>query len=228
MYNKKEMISEIPDGEASGKEGIDYFSHFLSLSSDNEFIPLVCLGDGERIQTNSKINFCYSLKIKRFPTSTRRLPRFCEQLSSYTTTAIGLDKIGIERGYFNSYGITYYYNEKDEIITPLMALCVRNSRLFKLEKVPNPDDISLLVANEFITNPEHLKVYRNVNKLYIKDLEDQIDIICTNNLTDRCFKAPEIQMPQFKTISDKIKHLQDLNRVLVSDESIDTRLSVEF
>lgn len=199
-----------------GHEGIDYTSFFPSLSENNEYIPIRTLMDGELItfKKSGKKNFLYKLCIPLDIGTTGRVSRFCANL--FTTGWFKIQNLNITQPYFSTLGMVFHIREEDFTVTPLMALSVKSSQLFNIDRRnPNPNQFCLVIDNKFISHEEHFKVFRNVNKQYIEEASYEVDVLYTNDLMRLCFNSSKLSLPKFPTMIDTINHMKDINKELI-------------
>jgi hypothetical protein len=197
-----------------------HITEFTSSSEESQFIPVNSLIDGELINFKNRRTFIYSLAL---PIPNIRDFRKAKKFSTFCKVILGERDIGswssiehrsLIKTYICCHGIILCVEEFPVKIFPLMVMSVKKDYLFSFSKDnPEPNKLCLVIDNSFINNPEHFKLYRNVKKYYIDDMEEKIDSHYTHNIMDSCYKA-EITLPKFKTIPDMIKHTNSINEVL--------------
>lgn len=210
-------VIKLPSSSIYGQDGANFTSVFPSLSQDNEYIPVRTLMDGELItfKKSGRKNFLYKLCIPNDISVTGRVSRFCFNL--FETGWFRIQNMNITQPYYSTCGMVFHIKEDDYTVTPLMALSVKSSQLFNVDrKNPDPNQFCLVIDNSFITNDEHFKVFRNVNKQYIEVAGSQIDVLYTNNLMGLCFNSPKLSLPKFATFAETVNHMKDVNTLITA------------
>lgn len=207
----------MPNSTRSGQapEG-DYTSDYPANAEYSSYIPVQSLSEGDLITypNGSKV-FLYSMTI---PVNNISGSKKFENFSKAFANSFywhKLDHRNITKTYIVNKGILMNVVEFPFKATPMMVLCVKRDSLYKLDKhILNPKDFCLVINREFIEDEEHFKLYRNVKKYYIDDVEDEIDILYTRDIIQTCYNLGPIELPKFKTIAEMINHTNSINELV--------------
>jgi hypothetical protein len=187
-----------------------------SLSSDNEYIPIHSLSEGELVRRGDHKVLIYKFHVPGSQLQSHKYNEFCE--------ALRLDMRPREHSwcrYRHSSHESDYVANKGTIIfrsnptVPMMMMAVKHKYLFDI--APKERDLSkfaLVINNDFINDAEHFKVYRNVNKLFIEKIADKIDMVYTNNIMSVLFNDKSFKPPKFLTIQQSLDYANKMNSIL--------------
>lgn len=207
----------IPDEYNVGTEENDYISSHSSLASENEFIPIYSLINGERLTAGEKVEFLYNLRFNYQVNHARRFSDFCNQIGSrHHNGFYRITHSTITKQYYSSPGSIIHIDEEHNII-PLLAMCVRKSQLFNVNRAnPDPKQFCLLIDRKFETDENHFKLFRNVKKNYIVGMEDKVDILFSNDITNLCFHSTKDRRPVFRTVAEMLL-ANDINSIVEAE-----------
>lgn len=184
-----------------------------SLDIFNEYIPLIALRSGELTRQAEKKIFSYHLALFSEQNSTNRMEAFCDHLKTGTNW-IKAKHRNFTKDYFGTYGTIIYMDENMRLV-PLMVLCVKRYYLYHLNReTPDPKHFCLLVDRKFYGDPEHYKLFRNVNRLFLPEIKEQIDVIESNEISDLCFNPGNDIAPKYKTVVDMLNDLKNINKLV--------------
>ena len=128
-------VLRMPTFGMSGQDGLHFTSVFPSLSSDNEYIPVCSLMNGELItfKKSGKKNFLYRLCIPNSISVTGRVSRFCANLFQ-PGGFFRIQNLNITEPYYSTQGMVFHIREEDFTVTPLMVLCAKSNQLFNIDR----------------------------------------------------------------------------------------------
>lgn len=214
----------MPSSNRIGKapEG-DYTSDYPANAEYSSYIPVQSLSEGDLITyKNGNKVFLYSMTIPVTNLNTNKKFESFAKAFAKATYWHKLEHRNITNTYIVHRGILMNMVEFPFKATPMMVLCVKRDSLYKLQRDKlNPSDFCLVVNRAFIDDEEHFKLYRNVKKYYIDEVEDEIDILYTKDIIQTCYNLGPIELPKFKTIPEMINHTNSINE-LVKESFSDT------
>lgn len=195
---------------------------YSALSEDNEYIPIQCLKNGEILKLTDRERkiLVYSLPVPTLSSAgvTSLINRFCGVLFKMRRTETGSwttisDRVMLSK-YYADVGILLHLDDNYEF-KPLLMLTVRRDYLFRMDK-GNPAHFCLVIDNSFIRgSTDSSKLYRNVKRIYIDELEkNQFDVLYTNDILRVCF-SKSIELPKFESITDMTSDFSSMNQSLL-------------
>lgn len=187
---------------------------YTALSDDNDYIPVSSLSTGYRLILRSRKTFMYGLPVLHWGAGMRKIHLICQQLSQRVN---GLCSSGtvFKRCYLVGNGVVLWRRNEDYRDIPLLLLCVKKDYLFSIDKDnPNPSQFALVIDRSFITDEEHFKLYRNVKRIYIDEIEQYLDVVYTNDIVNRCFEV-SLPKPGYKTITEMLNGFKQVNKLVV-------------
>ncbi len=97
-------------------------------------------------------------------------------------------------------------------------VCVNRNYLFDINK-KNPDEkqFVIVIDKTLITDEEHYKLFRNINRYYLSEIEDTLDVLYTNQLMDICFNNKSLENLKFNTVNEMLEDNQNMNNVLIQE-----------
>lgn len=187
-----------------------------SLSSmDNEFIPVHCLKGSKALEAGCVKTLLYEFYMYtgRYREITQ-FNRFGTQMLVYDATWYKLKHSTITRRYICNYGILI--DATDELkYKPLIMLCLKKEYAFSADKTnPSPTNFCVVIDRSLIRDEENFKLYRNIKKSYIDVIEQDIDVMYTNNIENICLKSMPLELPKLKTLTEVVGHYKSLNKYL--------------
>jgi hypothetical protein len=186
------------------------------LSIDNDYIPICSLRQGNTIGVGLNRVLLYDLPLV--------LSIYLEVVNSrgYKNVLLGTNGfssyqyLNNRRGldYFFQNGVVMYKSNNDQIVKPLLLLCLKQEFLFTVNKT-NPDlsNFIVIVSKQF-KKKEHRYIYRNVYRDYILELNKYTDVMYVDSIEDTCLKVSSIVPPKFNTVVDMINHKNSINNLL--------------
>ena len=191
----------------------------MSLSTDNEYIPIHSLSEGQKITKGNVSLLIYSFHIPRPDYRCSQYASFCSNLdfpdSDYN---ISWAKLGtLPFNLLGNRGMIVIKDDNPEHSKLLMTIAVKNKYLFNVDRIEK--DLSkfvLLISKEFMNNPEYFKVFRNIKRLYIDKIADKIDIIYANDIMSLCFNDVAFKPKKFKTLDEALEYTNGINSLLLN------------
>lgn len=199
----------------------EYVPQMFSLASDNEYVPIMCIPNGHKLEVEGRKDFSYNLDIPRIGSTTRRASIFIQAmtyLSSWSGLIITEEEQGdqeVDPIYGCCSNGLFFKNESR--YEPIVLLCVKKEHLFSIDKNnPNSRHFNLLVSNSVMTI--HSKIFKTVFKEYIpKIIEDDIDIVYTNNVERLCFNSPKFTLPPMEDLDSFTRLSTEINTLTFSN-----------
>lgn len=191
---------------------------YISISLDNEYIPVSSLREGYTYKVGNNRMFVYGLvSLRGNDTGTiRKVGLLCNRLSGRNSYPLWANSGDLFKNkYFVGDGIVLWQRQEDYTVVPLLLLCVKKEYLFNINMGnPDPRQFCLLVGRKFMTDEEHFKLYRNVEKKYIEPMQDEVDVLYTNDIMERCFKISSIELPKSKNVVEMIQNFKQVNELV--------------
>lgn len=190
----------------------------VSISIDNEYIPVSSLREGYVYKEGDNKMFIYGLvDIGLINTRTiKKVHLLCHRLSGRDSRPFWISSGDLFKNrYIISDGIVLWQRQEDYRVIPLLLLCVKKEHLFNInEENPDPNQFCLLVDRQFIADEEHFKLWRNVERLYVDSMQSKVDVLYTNSILNRCFRIKSIELPKSKNVVEMIQGFKQINELV--------------
>lgn len=200
---------------------------YPAISTESEYIPIHSIASGESIRvtvrnTVVKRAFSYGFTLPHAYYSYGRVGDFCTLMESmninrwatFFNTGYG------DRVYIGSYGTIAVSDSRNSHLddlspTILMTLAVKQKYLFDITPTNNTNltKFALVIDRKFITDENHFKLYRNIKRSFIDQVENKIDIIYTNDLMRLCFNN-SLSLPRFRSINEMVEYTNSMNSLI--------------
>ncbi len=214
------LLITIPSSYPSSPNDREVVNLYPSSSVDNEFIPINSITDGETLSNKKGKVFIYNLSFGIGKLiSQRRFSTFLNGMKEVNYYWNKLESLA-ERNklYYCTYGMLAVIKEVPEFtVEPLVVLAIKREHLFSIQRENTDTNKFCILINRKILTEEHSKLYRNVKKFYLDEMEQYLDFHFTNDISNICYNSGEIIKPAYKSVDDMINHSKTITEKLYDD-----------